>query len=225
MITSPRRLVRRSLAALALAVVAFFCSAGVAIAHDQLVDSVPASGERLDDVPAEVRLTFSGELMDIGTTVVVADAAGQDWAASAPVLDGAALTVPLAPDLPDGAYTVRWRVVSADGHPVSGTVPFQVGDRSPSGMTASRGSEPAPAAATPSASSTSAPSTSAAPAPAAQATDVAERQTTSADPQAPGAEPASPLRTVLVAAVGAVIALGIYVVLHVTRRRARSRQP
>jgi hypothetical protein len=34
----------------------------------------------------------------------------------------------VAADLPDGAYDVRWRVVSADGHPVSGAFAFAVGD-------------------------------------------------------------------------------------------------
>uniref|UniRef100_UPI003B39FD74 copper resistance protein CopC n=1 Tax=Pseudactinotalea sp. TaxID=1926260 RepID=UPI003B39FD74 len=28
----------------------------------------------------------------------------------------------------DGHYDIRWRVVSSDGHPISGVIPFSVGD-------------------------------------------------------------------------------------------------
>ncbi len=201
---SSRRVVRRALAALLLAAVACVLPAGVAAAHDQLVDSAPASGERLDAAPTEVRLTFSGDLMELGSTVVVADAAGQDWAASTPVLDGPALTVPLAPDLPDGAYTARWRVVSADGHPISGSVPFQVGDAPSPDATVS------PDAASPSADATDRP--------VADATD-------SESPRTENATTTGPLRSVLVAVGGAVLALAVYAVVLLSRRRAHSRQP
>lgn len=32
------------------------------------------------------------------------------------------------PELPDGGYQVSWRVVSADGHPISGSFGFRVGN-------------------------------------------------------------------------------------------------
>lgn len=203
MMLSSRRVVHRALAVLLLTAVASVLPAGVAAAHDQLVDSAPASGERLDAAPTEVRLTFSGDLMELGSTVVVADAAGQDWAASTPVLDGPTLTVPLAPDLPDGAYTVRWRVVSADGHPISGSVPFQVGD-------------------VPSPDATVSPDA------AASADDIASPHADATDGESTRTEDATtagPLRTVLVAVGGAALATAIYAVVLATRRRARDRQP
>lgn len=30
--------------------------------------------------------------------------------------------------MPDAGYEVQWRVVSGDGHPISSTIPFAVGD-------------------------------------------------------------------------------------------------
>lgn len=200
---SSRRVVRRALAVLLLTAVASVFPAGVAAAHDQLVDSSPASGERLDAAPTEVRLTFAGDLMELGSTVVVADAAGQDWAGSTPVLDGPALTVPLAPDLPDGAYTVRWRVVSADGHPISGSVPFQVGDATSPDATVS-------------------------PDAAASPDDIASPHADATDGESPRTEDATttgPRRIVLVAVGGAALATAVYAVVLVTRRRARDRQP
>ena len=205
MMLSSRRVVRRALAVLLLTAVASVFPAGVAAAHDQLVDSSPASGERLDAAPTEVRLTFAGDLMELGSTVVVADAAGQDWAGSTPVLDGPALTVPLAPDLPDGAYTVRWRVVSADGHPISGSVPFQVGDATSPDATVTPD-----AAASPSADPTGRP--------VADATD-------GESPRTEDATTTGPRRIVLVAVGGAALATAVYAVVLVTRRRARDRQP
>ena len=41
--------------------------------------------------------------------------------------DPQVVSVPLRTDLPDGTYTVTWRVVSADGHPIAEAFVFHVG--------------------------------------------------------------------------------------------------
>lgn len=97
-------------------------------AHDQLIDSSPSPGEHLDVAPEDVTLVFSGDVLDIGAVVRVVDHADTAWTAGDPVLDGPEVVTPLVDDLPDGAYEVRWRVVSDDGHPISGVIPFSVGD-------------------------------------------------------------------------------------------------
>lgn len=38
------------------------------------------------------------------------------------------MTVKLKPKLKDDIYSAEWRAVSADGHPVSGTIPFSIGN-------------------------------------------------------------------------------------------------
>ncbi|HWS56943.1 MAG TPA: copper resistance protein CopC, partial [Actinotalea sp.] len=43
-----------------------------------------------------------------------------------PVVQGTTVTAPLPSDLASGDYTIAWRVVSADGHPIQGTIPFTV---------------------------------------------------------------------------------------------------
>jgi copper resistance protein C len=68
--------------------------------------------------------------------VIVVDASGRDWADGAPVLAGDAVTVPLEPGMPDAGYEVRWRVVSSDGHPIAGLIPFTIGDAAPLERTA-----------------------------------------------------------------------------------------
>ncbi|RUR01892.1 copper resistance CopC family protein [Labedella endophytica] len=128
-------------------------------AHDQLVSSTPTADASLDPAPTEVALTYSDNILEVGVEVVVTDADGEDWVAEAPVVDGPTVTVPLESDMPGGAYTVDWRVVSSDGHPISGSIPFTV--TTPVAMPTPTASEPA--ATTPTDSVTSAPSVSADP--------------------------------------------------------------
>lgn len=99
-----------------------------ASAHDWLVSSTPAAGQRLDAAPAVVTLVFSDDVLDLGDEVIVVDPRGHDWASGSPQIVGRRLSVPLTPELPPSAYQIRWRVVSADGHPVTGLISFTVGD-------------------------------------------------------------------------------------------------
>lgn len=121
----------RVAATLLAAAVLVLLSAPAASAHDDLATSDPSQGQRLEAAPKTVTLTFTADVLDVGTAVVVRDGTGQDWAASAPTVRSATVTVPLRSGMPDGGYEVRWRVVSSDGHPISGIVPFTVGDGTP----------------------------------------------------------------------------------------------
>lgn len=102
-------------------------TAPAAAAHDELVSTIPAAGERLDAAPAELELTFSSALMDLGNQIQVLDADGRNWAESAPVLNRETLVQPLPGEMPNGEYSVRWRAVSSDGHPITGSYEFLVG--------------------------------------------------------------------------------------------------
>jgi hypothetical protein len=46
------------------------------------------------------------------------------WESGRPTVTGNSVTAPVAPLGPAGQYWVAYRIVSADGHPVSGVVPF-----------------------------------------------------------------------------------------------------
>src|SRR5204863_8866343 len=114
-----------SLAAIMLAL-AFPASAA---AHARLVGSKPADGAVLATPPADVRLLFDDQVRPAGGDLAV-DARGRSvlgGAAHRPSGNGRALVLPLRPGLPRGAYTVRWRVVSNDGHLISGVLAFAVG--------------------------------------------------------------------------------------------------
>lgn len=122
----------RSLAGgIAVAAVVVLTTVAPASAHDELLSSSPAAGENLPAPPDEIALTYSADVLDMGAEVVVADGDGTDWVAGDPVVAFGVVTVPLRGGMPDAGYEVRWRVVSSDGHPISGLIPFTVGDATP----------------------------------------------------------------------------------------------
>ena len=104
--------------------------ASPAWAHTELVSASPAKGATLPRAPAEVRLEFSQRLNPDFTTIVVSDAAKRPVDAADPLTDRAAGRLRFTRPLVNGAYTVAYRVVSADGHTLQGSYPFTVADPS-----------------------------------------------------------------------------------------------
>ncbi|AUG30798.1 MULTISPECIES: copper resistance CopC family protein [Microbacterium] len=191
-----RTRLRTLLLAVALAGTSVLVTALPAAAHDELLGSTPASGEALTDAPAEVTLTFSADVLTIGAAVIVADGADRDWVAGAPVVRDGTVTVSLDPQLPTGGYEIRWRVVSQDGHPISGIIPFTVGGAEPLTRT--------PAATAPSTST--------------DAGTAADAQDTTAQDQG-AREDQGIIRILLVGAGGAIIAVAAYAAFHFLRRK------
>jgi copper transport protein len=121
--------VRRCLLLVAVAAGALFLSAPAAWAHAGLSSSDPAAGATVPTAPPQVTMTFT-ETPDPSLSVVhVLDTSGTSVESGPVIASGPdELSVPLPPDLPDGTYTVSWRVVSAqDGHVTAGTFSFGVG--------------------------------------------------------------------------------------------------
>lgn len=118
-------LFRRALAALA-ALALILVAPAPAFAHDALEGSAPASGAAAATVPDEVRLDFSERPLGVGAEVRVTDASGVTWSDGAPQVIDRSVHQMLRPGGPAGAYTVVWRVVSSDSHPIEGTFGFTV---------------------------------------------------------------------------------------------------
>lgn len=99
-----------------------------AAAHDDFVSSYPQANSTIDGSPDEITLTFSGALTDMeGASVIeVRDDQGATVAIDAPGISGTSITQHLAPTAVTGLFTVRWKVVSADGHPISGEYTYTV---------------------------------------------------------------------------------------------------
>ncbi|MGW7531014.1 copper resistance CopC family protein [Amycolatopsis sp. NPDC054798] len=114
-----------ALAAIACALSAAAFTGSTAEAHSFLESSTPAPGSSVASAPARVSLTFN-EPLDSGfaeLTVLGPDGTTH-WEAAAPTTSGAVVSAPVKPLGPAGKYTVKYRIVSADGHPVSGSYSF-----------------------------------------------------------------------------------------------------
>jgi copper transport protein len=102
-----------------------------ASAHAYVVSSAPANGAELGTAPTAVRVTFDEAVTLPGTadeaTVLNADGTRVDT--GAPHLDAArtTLTIGVKPGIAKGAYLASWSVISADTHPVGGSLEFGYG--------------------------------------------------------------------------------------------------
>lgn len=100
--------------------------APVAAAHSVLLTTDPVDGSSLDVSPEQVVLTFNEEINQSFASVAVTSADDRtNRVAGEPVVEGTAVTAALD-GLPDGAYTVGYRVTSSDGHVISGSSGFTV---------------------------------------------------------------------------------------------------
>ncbi|MEU4472091.1 copper resistance CopC family protein [Micromonospora sp. NPDC023888] len=124
----PRPTAVRLGAAVLAVLVALLVPAAPAWAHNSLRSSTPARDATLSSAPTEIALEFMQRLDPTFTTIVLTDAARRKLATGEPVVAGATSTVEVTDTLPNGRYTVAYRVVSADGHPVQGSYPFTVAD-------------------------------------------------------------------------------------------------
>lgn len=134
----PRLGFRHRAAALVVAAVAGVVVAGPAFADATLVASTPADGATLGTAPPAVTFTFDEFVQARLATVTVTDAGGAAVAVDKAFTDRATVIQPLPAGLAAGQYTTTYRIVSADGHAVTGRVRFTIGS-------APLGTEPAAA--------------------------------------------------------------------------------
>lgn len=126
-------------------------SVAPAAAHASLQSSNPAENSMLDAAPDAVTLTFNQSVQSNFATVTVIAPDGIDWAASDPIVDGSTVTVDLDGLGAAGEYNIGYRVVSADGHPITGSIPFQLTQASPTSAATAASSAPAATETTPTA--------------------------------------------------------------------------
>jgi methionine-rich copper-binding protein CopC len=125
-----RRLYRQVVVGL-LTGLALLLGAGTAFAHDVLTASDPANGSSLATGPSKVTLTFDLPVKEYFSTITVLGPDGNHYEAGPSAVDGNTVSAPVQPLGPAGGYTVGYRIVSDDGHPVSGSVRFTLSTAGP----------------------------------------------------------------------------------------------
>jgi methionine-rich copper-binding protein CopC len=110
------------------------CAAGAvglplvgALAHSKKETTTPADGAVLEAAPEVISMTFDSPMRV--TMIRVTDANGSEIDLTrsddmAPVTEFKALPAALKP----GTYTVEWRGLSGDGHPMEGSFSFRIED-------------------------------------------------------------------------------------------------
>ncbi|HEY7816381.1 MAG TPA: copper resistance CopC family protein [Nakamurella sp.] len=116
----------RAVLVLAVTLLATLGLAAPASAHATLIGSDPANGAVVQTAPTVVTLTFDDALANFEPVVTVTGPDGTAYQTGAPTVDGAQLRSAVAALPVAGAYTIAYRVVSGDGHPVEGTVSFEL---------------------------------------------------------------------------------------------------
>lgn len=112
-------------AVLAIAVL-LLVPAAPAFAHARLISSDPPVNGVLDAAPDTVLLTFSEPVETEFGQLQVAGPNGQRLDEAPPSADGPEVRVPIGAPTTPGIYTVAYRVISADGHPIEGSFTFEL---------------------------------------------------------------------------------------------------
>ncbi|MFG3441996.1 copper resistance CopC family protein [Nonomuraea sp. NPDC047897] len=120
-----------------------------ALAHNVLVGSDPKDGATLSSAPDRITLVFDQPARQGYAQVSVTGPDGSARVDDPAVVAAEKVTVKVRPLPANGAYTVGYRILSADGHPVTGKITFtlQATAPAPSDPPAAQPADPAATAA------------------------------------------------------------------------------
>lgn len=138
------------LAGLAFVIVAFggVLAAPNASAHSQLVSTSPADGSVLTEAPQRVTFTFSEDLLPGVDTIAVSDENGRVLSTATVEPQGESISADWPADASEGVFQAAYRIVSGDGHPVTGAIVVQI-ETSGSAAASEGGTVAAPTATSP----------------------------------------------------------------------------
>jgi copper resistance protein C len=127
-------------------------TAAPALAHAALIASDPADGAALDAPPAAITLTFNQDIEPQFATITVSGPDGTAYASGGVRVDGPTAAIDVTPLSAAAPYVVAYRVISADGHPISGQYTFHLTKAAPAttnsaGQTGTPAQAPTPNAA------------------------------------------------------------------------------
>src|SRR6266508_556436 len=112
-------------AAFLLSLLILLASGAQAWAHASLVKAEPADGAVLAQAPAALKLTFNEPVSPLVMRLI--GPAGELIALADVAAENTTVTIAAPPALRRGSHALSWRVISADGHPVAGSLIFSIG--------------------------------------------------------------------------------------------------
>ncbi|MEV4896094.1 copper resistance CopC family protein [Nonomuraea sp. NPDC055795] len=140
---------RRLLTVLLLACAAVGGWIAPAQAHNVLVSSDPRADAVLTAAPQRVTLVFDQPVRQGYAQIGLTGPGGEALTAGATVVAKERVSVPLKALTANGAYVVGYRILSSDGHPVTGQVRFTLKLSAPAGEAPPDGQPSAAAVAQP----------------------------------------------------------------------------
>ncbi|MBG9596505.1 copper resistance CopC/CopD family protein [Bacillus mycoides] len=100
-------------------------------AHAYVVKSNPTENETLKKAPSIVKIEFDEDIqVSSFNTLFVRDTSGQRVDLKDAHIDTKnkkLLEAGLKENLKNGLYSIQWKAISADGHPIQGVIPFRIG--------------------------------------------------------------------------------------------------
>ena len=119
----------RKLTVAALAGLCLILSSPLSFAHGEIVTSYPLMDSVSSPTPTQVWIEFDGELQliegEVVNTLKVTDSTGLVVSSEEAVIEGAKISTQVSDQSVGGVFTVQYRIVSEDGHPVEGTYTFE----------------------------------------------------------------------------------------------------
>ena len=109
---------------LSIIILLLFLFPTMASAHTKLVSSNPSKGQVITEPMKQITLEFEEALEQLGTIKLYK--AGTATAVTNVSIKGNKLIADLPNGIENGDYKIEWKVVSEDGHPVTGQIPFKV---------------------------------------------------------------------------------------------------
>jgi copper transport protein len=103
-------------------------TASPAAAHAEFVSSDPAPNSRLTEAPREITVRFNQNVSLLDGGFRLLDSRQQEFPLGEATIAGSEATVPLPTAPGEGAWVFVYRVISADSHPVAGSIPFTIGN-------------------------------------------------------------------------------------------------
>ncbi len=101
------------------------------LAHASVTESSPAQNEVLQQSPKQIMIRFNEDIQRAYYGITLHRSSGDEVSGIKAYIDpkdGTRLLADLPSTLPEDIYTVSWKAISGDGHPVEGAIIFQVGN-------------------------------------------------------------------------------------------------